>query len=224
MIPDYDTWLNEEWAYKPRRRGLGTEPWDAPTWGGVGLGEKEEWAGVWKGVARAVGAEPRCQADKVSESQLRRSGLGSSLEVQWLGLHTSNAGGTGSIPGQGTEIPRATRCSQKINNKQTSKEGQDWALTFEFGHSEVISDWVRAVLVERWEQKRKGGKELTISRTGDKPRSDVLHGSNCWHGCDGKGGFILFLNWSIVDVYSVSGIPVSFSDSFPLQVMTRYWI
>ena len=32
---------------------------------------------------------------------------GNSLAVQWLGLHTSTAGGTGSIPGQGTKIPKA---------------------------------------------------------------------------------------------------------------------
>ena len=31
--------------------------------------------------------------------------LGTSLVVQWLRLHTPNAGGPGSIPGQ---IPRAT--------------------------------------------------------------------------------------------------------------------
>ena len=32
--------------------------------------------------------------------------------VQWLRLHTSTAGGTGSIPGWGTKIPHAERCSQ----------------------------------------------------------------------------------------------------------------
>ena len=47
---------------------------------------------------------------------------GTSLVVQWLRLHTPNAGGLGSIPGQGTgshmpqlKIPHAainTRCSQ----------------------------------------------------------------------------------------------------------------
>ena len=29
--------------------------------------------------------------------------------VQWLGLHTSTAGGTGSIPGHGTKIPHAAQ-------------------------------------------------------------------------------------------------------------------
>ena len=45
------------------------------------------------------------------------------LVVQWLRLHAPNAGDPGSIPGQGTKIPRAamkiwraatkTQCSQK---------------------------------------------------------------------------------------------------------------
>ena len=29
------------------------------------------------------------------------------MKGQWLGLHASNAGGAGSIPGQGTKIPHA---------------------------------------------------------------------------------------------------------------------
>ena len=37
---------------------------------------------------------------------------GKSLVVQWLGLHASAAGDTGSNPGQGTKIPHALRCSQ----------------------------------------------------------------------------------------------------------------
>ena len=34
--------------------------------------------------------------------------------AQWLGRHASTAGGTGSIPGQGTKILHATQCSQEI--------------------------------------------------------------------------------------------------------------
>ena len=33
--------------------------------------------------------------------------------VQWLGLHTSTAGGTGSIPGGGTKIPEAGNMARK---------------------------------------------------------------------------------------------------------------
>ena len=44
---------------------------------------------------------------------LEKNGLRTSLAVQWLRLRTSNAGGAGSIPGQGTKISRATQRSQK---------------------------------------------------------------------------------------------------------------
>ena len=37
---------------------------------------------------------------------------GTCLEVQWLMLCTSTAGGTDSVPGQDTEHPSAVRCSQ----------------------------------------------------------------------------------------------------------------
>ena len=39
---------------------------------------------------------------------------GVSLVVQWLRLHASNAGGMGSIPGQGTKIPHASRPKKKF--------------------------------------------------------------------------------------------------------------
>ena len=44
--------------------------------------------------------------------------LSLSLVVQWLRLHTSNAGGAGSIPGQRTKIPYTTQCSQKLKKKK----------------------------------------------------------------------------------------------------------
>ena len=46
--------------------------------------------------------------------------------VQWVGLHTSTAGGTGSIPGQGTKIPHASQTKKKKNmltSKRKSKTG-----------------------------------------------------------------------------------------------------
>jgi len=39
-----------------------------------------------------------------------------SLAVQWLGLHTSIAGGTDSIPGWGTKIPQGTVKNQSIKS------------------------------------------------------------------------------------------------------------
>ena len=40
--------------------------------------------------------------------------IGTFLVVQWLRLHTSNADGVGSIPGQETKIPHAKQCGQRI--------------------------------------------------------------------------------------------------------------
>ena len=42
---------------------------------------------------------------------------GTSLAVQWLGLCALTAEGPGSIPGQGTKIPQASRCSKKKKKK-----------------------------------------------------------------------------------------------------------
>ena len=41
-----------------------------------------------------------------------------SLAVQWLRLHTSNARGTGLIPGQGTKILQATHGVAKKKKKE----------------------------------------------------------------------------------------------------------
>ena len=48
---------------------------------------------------------------------------GTFLEVQWLRLHTPNAGGTGSIPGRGSKIPHAMRCGQKKKKAEASNKG-----------------------------------------------------------------------------------------------------
>ena len=37
--------------------------------------------------------------------------LGNSLDIQWVGLHVSTAGGMGLIPGQRTNIPHAVRAA-----------------------------------------------------------------------------------------------------------------
>ena len=44
---------------------------------------------------------------------------GNSLVVQLLGLHTSTAGGTGSIPGQGSKILHTSQLGKK---KETEKK------------------------------------------------------------------------------------------------------
>ena len=43
----------------------------------------------------------------------KQKSLGTSLVVQWLRLHPSNAGNVGSIPGRETKIPHATWHVQK---------------------------------------------------------------------------------------------------------------
>ena len=44
--------------------------------------------------------------------------MGNSLVVQWLGLHTSSAGSTGSTPDWGTKIPHVVQCGQKKKKKE----------------------------------------------------------------------------------------------------------
>ena len=39
--------------------------------------------------------------------------LGASLAVQWLRLHTPNGGGTGSVPGQGSNILQINKVLKK---------------------------------------------------------------------------------------------------------------
>ena len=55
---------------------------------------------------------------KYTHTQGRKKPMtGTSLVVQWLRLRSPNAGGIGSIPGQGTRIPHATRWGQKKKKK-----------------------------------------------------------------------------------------------------------
>ena len=42
--------------------------------------------------------------------------------VQWLRLHASTAGGTGSIPGWGTKIPHAAQCGKREREGKKKKE------------------------------------------------------------------------------------------------------
>ena len=44
--------------------------------------------------------------------------VGTSLVVQWLKLHASNARDVGSISGRGTKIPHAAQRGQKIKKKK----------------------------------------------------------------------------------------------------------
>ena len=44
--------------------------------------------------------------------------VGDFVVVWWLTLHSSNAGGMGSIPGQGIKIPHAVQHGQEIKKKK----------------------------------------------------------------------------------------------------------
>ena len=53
----------------------------------------------------------------------QKMGIGTSLAVQWLRLHASNAGGAGSIPSQGTKITHTAWSGPK--KKKNRKENGD---------------------------------------------------------------------------------------------------
>ena len=56
-------------------------------------------------------------------SEEKDTGIGTFLEVQWLRLSASIAGGCASIPCRGTKIPRAAHsAAKKIKNKRTKVE------------------------------------------------------------------------------------------------------
>ena len=68
--------------------------------------------------------------------------MGNSLEVQWLRLRPSTAGGTGSIPGQGTKILHTTRHSQKMREREKGREKEmDMAGTKSARTSEEGGGW-----------------------------------------------------------------------------------
>ena len=57
---------------------------------------------------------------------------GTSLVVQWVRLCTSKSWGAGSFPHQGTKIPHAMQCGQKIKfqlKKKKENESMDMDLT-----------------------------------------------------------------------------------------------
>ena len=61
----------------------------------------------------------------------KQQGPGTSPAVQWLRLCASSAGDVGLIPGRGTNIPHAAKCSQKKKKnlkklkKQTNKNNNN---------------------------------------------------------------------------------------------------
>ena len=83
----------------------------------AGAGVRGAGPGVSRALEGFVARERECGIDLGWESRaapLVKGQPGTSLAVQWLRLHASNAGGTGSIPGQGTKIPHAAWQGQRI--------------------------------------------------------------------------------------------------------------
>ena len=61
----------------------------------------------WQGLAHS----------RDSINAVQKESTGASLAVQWLGLHTSSAGGMGSVPGWGTKIsqPKKQKKMNRVN-------------------------------------------------------------------------------------------------------------
>ena len=108
-------------------------------WGALGTGGEltigQSCPQPWAGKVQA-GGEPICPGlDKAGTEAVEFSSVGracstfietmkkkkkgTSLVVQWLRFRAPNAGGVGSIPGRGTEIPHATL---------TRGDGDSWIL------------------------------------------------------------------------------------------------
>ena len=83
-------------------------------------GSRRRAGNLSRGLGEAEGGRTRpsgkqsggCRGPKTSVSKMNEGN--SLVVVQWLGFHTSTAGGTGSIPGQGTKIPH-TACQAQQN-------------------------------------------------------------------------------------------------------------
>ena len=126
-------------APAPRRLGMPSAPvWPLLRWG-QGLpccsaawsrGHREgqaRWAAFIQplGQWRKGGDGPHTGGDFFPQEMDERSKChprGTSLVVQWLRRHASNTGDAGLIPGQGTKIPRALWCRQKLKNKKLKRE------------------------------------------------------------------------------------------------------
>ena len=77
-------------------------------WYSLGMEMAGGTHGAWQETKLAVGGR---------QGLTKVKGSWTSLAVQWLGIHASTAGGTGSIPGRGTKILRSGQCSQKKKKK-----------------------------------------------------------------------------------------------------------
>ena len=137
--------------------------------------------------------------EDVQGSDAGKKLLGISLAVQWLRLHTSNAGGVGSIPGQGSNIPHATvwqknkklrgnKNGQILRNKNSIQEllediSYHWKCE---GQVEVDSDLQLSLFVEIrknahtiiyviWQEKEKYCSQITFAKFSQRNKTLVLN-------------------------------------------------
>ena len=70
-----------------------------------------------------------------------KENLGTSLVVQWLRLHVSDAGGLGLIPGRGTKIPQAMQHGPK--NKEINREPRNLKINkpIHMYRASLVAQW-----------------------------------------------------------------------------------
>ena len=108
--------------------------------------------------------QPKCPW---TEEWIKKMWYRTSLVVQWLRLCTSNAGGVGSIPGQGAKLPHAVQHCQK-NPKQTNKQKKMWGAS-------LVAQWLRIRLPVQGTWVWALVREDPMCRRATKP---ACH--NCW--------------------------------------------
>ena len=77
---------------------------------------------------------------------------GTFLEVQWLRLCATTAGGTDSIPGQGTKIWHTGRHSRKITISKNEKEVTYYLLYFMSLATQTNPGTMEEGMTQEWEQ------------------------------------------------------------------------
>ena len=119
-------------------------------------------------------------------SDCKKMDWGASLEVQWLELYTSSAGGLGSIPGQGTRSHRLQLTVHMPRPKASCASTNIWQRlinTFLFLKKESgnVASWVRSL---GWEDPPGEGKDYPLQYSGLENSMDcVVYGvakSRAW--------------------------------------------
>ena len=107
---------------------------------------------------------------------------GTSLVVQWLGLCASTAEGMASIPGLGTKIPHAVRCSRKKKKIQLKKilsiENQIsiWFISVPYAGSSQCPPYGGVVQARTWlEQDPRGFSSSCLTRASQSLKKPIIY-------------------------------------------------